>query len=94
MLQEGARPGVFRNRGIERTQVEWERVYSEGTKEQSPKLEDEKKGARPRLENGVSGQRGLGGGLGVLRSILPGNHRRVSFSCLVLLLITDAGLML
>lgn len=36
----------------------------------------------------------LGGGLGVLRSILPGNHRRVSFPCLVPLLITDAGLML
>lgn len=57
MLQEGVRPGVFRNRGIERTQVEWERIYTEGTKKQSPKLEDGKKGARLRLENGVSGQR-------------------------------------
>lgn len=58
MLQEGVRPGVFRNWGMERTQVEWERVYSEGTEEQSPKLENRKKGARLRLENGVSEQRG------------------------------------
>lgn len=71
MLQEEVRPGVFRNPGMERTQVEWERVYSEGTEERSPKLEDGKKGVRLRLENGVSGQRGPWRRVGVLRKKHP-----------------------